>query len=118
MNKTFIIIAASALLIASGLYNVQENDANTVPPHIRAIFAKWQMKHGKVYNSPSENDYRLKVFFKNYLETKAESLTAVNYTVGLNQFSDLTKKEFLTKYTGVVFNKEERKVADLTNNLK
>lgn len=118
MNKTFILVAATALLIAAGLYNVESNEANDVPKHVRMIFAKWQMKHGKVYNGPEENDYRLKVFFKNYLRIKAESLTAVNYKVGLNQFSDLTKKEFLTKYTGLVFNKAQRDEIDLSENIR
>ena len=113
MNKTFVIIAATALLVASGLYNVQNNSAEDVPQHIKAIFHQWQLKHGKVYNSPNENNYRLKVFFKNYLAMKAESLTAVTYTVGLNKFSDLTKEEFKTKYTGLIFNKEKRQVINL-----
>lgn len=108
MNKTFILIAVTALLIASGLYNVESNTAENVPGPVQGLFAKWSMTHGKVYNSPNEHNYRLKVFFKNYLRLKAESLSAVNYTVGLNMFSDLTKEEFLTKYTGVDFRRASR----------
>jgi C1A family cysteine protease len=108
MNKTILLIASTALLIASGLYNAETANANTVPAPVQGLFAKWCMKHGKTYNSPDEHNFRLKTFFKNYLATKAESLTAVNYTVALNEFSDLTTEEFLTKHTGVTFETRKR----------
>lgn len=67
------------------------------------------MKHGKSYGSPSERTYRLAIFYKNLLRLAAEKMTAKSYTVALNEFSDLTKKEFLTKHTGYRFVKKARK---------
>lgn len=108
MNKTLIFLASAALLIAAGLYNVNSSNHENIPAPIQEVFQQWKAQHGKNYSSPSEHNFRLKVFFQNYLRVKAESLTAVSYTVALNQFSDLTKEEFLTKYTGVVFDNSER----------
>ena len=108
MNKTLIFFASAALLIAAGLYNVNTANHEYIPAPVQEAFQQWKAKHGKVYANPSEHNFRLKVFFQNFLRVKAESLTAVNYKVALNFFSDLTKEEFLTKYTGVVFDSTER----------
>lgn len=108
MNKTLIFFASAALLIAAGLYNANTANHEYIPAPVQEVFQQWKAQHGKVYANPSEHNFRLKVFFQNFLRVKAESLTATTYTVALNQFSDLTKEEFLTKYTGVVFDKTER----------
>lgn len=118
MNKFIVIIAATALLVAAGLFKVESANANDIPAPVHAAFAKWSMKHGKSYGSPSERTFRLAVFYKNLLRISAEKLTAETYTVALNQFSDLTKEEFLTKHTGVRFQAKERKPVRIENNLK
>jgi C1A family cysteine protease len=115
MNKFIVIIAATALLVASGLYKADTANSNDIPAPVHAAFAKWAMKHGKSYGSPSEKTFRLAVFYKNLLRISAEKLTAKTYTVGLNKFSDLTKEEFLTKHTGVKFTAKPKKTVALEN---
>ena len=48
------------------------------------------------------------MFYKNYLTITATNLVASGYKMGLNQFSDLTKEEFLTKHTGLRFKSAPR----------
>jgi KDEL-tailed cysteine endopeptidase len=113
MNKFFIIIAASALLIAAGLFNAQTASQNDIPSHVQAAFSKWSMTHGRNYASPAERTYRLAVFFQNFLRITSENMTANGYKMGLNKFSDLTKEEFLTKSTGFRFRATEKNFVTL-----
>lgn len=108
MNKLLLLIASTALLVAAGLFNANQINENVIPSHVHHLFEQWKVTHGKTYATPSEHTYRLKVFAQNYLRIYAQSLVAVNYTVGLNMFSDLTKEEFLIKYTGVKFSNSQR----------
>jgi len=64
-------------------------------------FAQWKSQENKAYASPAEHHYRMKAFFANIEKIKAvNSDNSLTYTVGLNQFSDLTEEEFIAKYTG------------------
>lgn len=108
MNKTILIIASTALLVAAGLFRAESATLNDIPAPVHDAFAKWSMEHGRNYSSPSEKTYRLAVFYKNFLRIHAENMTAQGYKLGLNKFSDLTKKEFLTKHTGFRFKPTQR----------
>jgi Cathepsin propeptide inhibitor domain (I29) len=115
MNKTILIIASTALLVAAGLFKAESATLNDIPAPVHDAFAKWSMEHGRNYSSPSEKTYRLAVFYKNFLRIHAENMTAQGYKLGLNKFSDLTKKEFLTKHTGFRFKPTERNEVTLNN---
>jgi C1A family cysteine protease len=117
MNKTILIIASTALLVAAGLFNAESANLNDIPAPVHAAFAKWANDHGKNYATPSERTFRLANFYKTYLRVTAENMTAVGYKMGLNQFSDLTKNEFLTKFTGFNFQKTQRNNAVQVENL-
>jgi C1A family cysteine protease len=108
MNKIILAVISAALLIAAGLYTVDANNTGAIPPHVHASFAAWQVQHGKNYSSPSEKNFRLSAFYKNYLMITATNLSATTYKLALNKFSDLTKEEFLTKHTGLRFQNKIR----------
>ncbi|WVY90544.1 hypothetical protein V8G54_036058 [Vigna mungo] len=63
-----------------------------------SMYEKWIVEHGKSYNTPEEKDKRFQIF-KNTLRyiDKANSANR-GCTFGLNQFSDLTLKEFEATY--------------------
>ncbi len=66
--------------------------------HRDSAFADWMEKYDKEYKSNEEIEYRYSVFLKNqdyvHNSNKMESL----WQLGLNQFADLTNKEFKEKY--------------------
>lgn len=64
-----------------------------------ACFESWALKHKRVYESMEEMLHRFEVFkgaLKFIERTNKENR---GYTVGLNNFSDLTREEFLRRYT-------------------
>jgi len=98
--KTSILLAVAA---TSGL--LLSNFSNTdkavvaVSPEIHEAFSQWSLENKRLYGTPSELNYRLNVFAGNYKEVE-QLRSKVSYEVGLSIFADLTKDEFLTKYTG------------------
>ncbi|XP_064602500.1 cathepsin L-like [Liolophura sinensis] len=59
------------------------------------MFKEFQMKHGKFYDSPQEEDQRYKIFCANVkkaAEYQAQDQGTARY--GVTQFSDLTEEEF------------------------
>ncbi|XP_027356953.1 low-temperature-induced cysteine proteinase-like [Abrus precatorius] len=67
---------------------------------VMAIYEKWLVKHGKVYNALGEKEKRFEIFKDNLKfidEHNAENRT---YKVGLNRFADLSNEEYRTKYLG------------------
>ncbi|XP_058724246.1 senescence-specific cysteine protease SAG12-like [Vicia villosa] len=61
---------------------------------------QWMIKYGRTYPNNFEMEKRLQIFKENleYIE-KFNKVGNKSYTLGLNQFSDLTSEEFLASYT-------------------
>jgi xylem cysteine proteinase len=73
-----------------------------IHPKIRASFARWLKEHNqKGYTSPAEYFHRLSVFAKTHAKIEAHNAKETTYTLGHNQFSDLTEEEFIAKHTGL-----------------
>lgn len=68
-----------------------------------ALFAQFKQDHGKVYNGDEAE--RFEIFKANVDEIEAHNAQAeeLGYELGINQFTDLTKEEFLSTYTGAKF---------------
>ncbi|CAK8530680.1 unnamed protein product [Lathyrus sativus] len=64
---------------------------------------QWMIKHGRTYTNSYEMEKRLQIFKENleYIE-KFNNAGNKSYTLGLNQFSDLTSEEFMASYTSVI----------------
>jgi C1A family cysteine protease len=107
--KLNLIIAATAIATAVALYSNSQVEA--VPAPVREAFTQWAQKYGKSYGSPNEYNHRLNVFYQNVQEVE-ELRTRVTYEVEVGKFADLTKDEFITKYTGLNFIRGERQVSD------
>jgi len=88
MKLTVLITLAAVFLGSSATDRVREE------------FEKFKQEHGKVYPSLQEEELRFNIFKENYLETRVHSRQVLSYTVGITQFSDLTKEEFKRTYLG------------------
>ena len=97
-----------ALLTAAGLYNTTQSSvpaslANKTlySEEITSSWVQWKQQYNKSYGTESNESFRLQNFAQNYAEIKAvNSNPDFTWTAGLNQFSDLSKKEFTSTYTG------------------
>lgn len=54
--------------------------------------------HGKAYTSHEEYLYRFKIFRDNLNKINIHNVSGKSYTMGVNQFADLTKEEFKAQY--------------------
>merc|ERR1712032_955305 len=68
-------------------------------PNNAELFASFKETYGKVYNGDEES--RFEIFKANVDEIEAENAQNLGYEMGINQFSDLSKEEFLATYTGL-----------------
>merc|ERR1712179_62240 len=58
----------------------------------------FKAKHDKVYSGPVEEAMRKEIFAQNLAKTEAHNRRGLSWTEGINQFSDLTKAEFVSVY--------------------
>ena len=65
-----------------------------------AEFSGFKTKFGKVYETPAEEAKRFAIFSDNVKSYSEMAKTAMSYTVGVTQFSDLTEEEFKSTYLG------------------
>ncbi|KAF8028962.1 hypothetical protein BT93_E1588 [Corymbia citriodora subsp. variegata] len=75
--------------------------AQTSADSTLAVFERWMARHGRIYMDNLEKAKRYEIFLKNlrFVENFNKEANR-SYTVGLNQFSDLTMEEFKARYTG------------------
>lgn len=106
-----LITILTALIAAISIYKIKNvDDVKRITPDL-VKFAKWIKEHKKTYNTPNEYIYRFGLFQQTLRKIQAhKQKNDALYTVGLNQFSDLSKKEFLTKYTGLRFSDKRKNV--------
>ena len=68
---------------------------------VQEQFLSWVTEHGKQYHH-DEFHYRYRTWKNNLIKVNEHNArTDVSYTLGMNEFADLTVNEFLDKYTGV-----------------
>lgn len=110
MRNVIAIVATAALLsiAAFNTFNTQSS-IPAVSNEVTAEFAKFQIEYGKSYGNPEQHNYRLGVFSQNYKHIEETNKRATTFELGVNQFADLTKEEFLVKFTGFVPTPEERR---------
>ncbi|XP_045800364.1 ananain-like [Trifolium pratense] len=67
---------------------------------------QWMMKYGITYANSTEMEKRRKIFKKNleYVKkmNRINMAAGKTYTLGLNDFSDLTDEEFFASHTGAL----------------
>ncbi|OAY85827.1 Ananain [Ananas comosus] len=65
-------------------------------------FEEWMAEYGRVYKDNDEKMRRFQIFKNNvnHIET-FNNRSGNSYTLGINQFTDMTNNEFVAQYTGV-----------------
>lgn len=114
MKGTALITIAIAALLAAAAFKIHNSKHmnSHIPPEVHAAYSEWKLKHGRLYATPSENDFRLKTFYKNYLFVNEENAKEAGYTLGLNRFADMSLEEFQAKYTGDISDEEFSKLEE------
>lgn len=70
-------------------------------------FINWLNYYKKTYSSKRETGFRFQIFRDNLREIVRHNLDYTqNFTMGVNQFSDLTAEEFKSMYVSGFYNKE------------
>ncbi|XP_072965834.1 fruit bromelain-like [Typha angustifolia] len=66
-------------------------------------YKEWMIKYGRAYLNDEEKLHRFEIFKNNakYIEA-SNNISGRSYTLGLNQFADLTKEEFKATYLKLV----------------
>jgi hypothetical protein len=69
---------------------------------LRDRFQSWMQKHDKSYKSESETNHRFAIFKDNlrYIHSHNVQHPTPSYSLGLNNFADLTNEEYKTRYLG------------------
>ena len=101
MNNKLLILGLIALTGAA-LFLSTASSGQAQPSDLEAVetrFVAFKVQFDKHYASLAEMDYRLAVFQSNLQLIAAHNADATaTYTLGVNEFSDLTFEEFAAKY--------------------
>ena len=65
---------------------------------LHSEFLEFRQKYNKDTVTPKELEYRFKVFQSNLEKIKKHNKKKSTFTMGVNQFSDLTWEEFKNSY--------------------
>lgn len=96
-----VLVAATVVVDAAAAREGARSRRGALLPSAAVRHERWMAKFGRAYRDAVEKARRRKVFAAN-----ARHVDAVNragnrtYTLGLNQFSDLTDDEFVEKHLG------------------
>jgi len=71
-----------------------------VPVEVVEAFNIWKKEHNKMYSSPTEAVYRIKLFYQNWVKVNAHNQANESWKMGVNFFSDMTIEEIRPKYFG------------------
>jgi len=95
------VIALAFLAVAVNAVTVVTFDADS-------SWTAWKAKYGKTYLSAEEDSVRQAIFSKNVAYIQKHNAANTGFTLGMNQFGDLTNAEFqarfLIKYTPTAAN--------------
>nr|XP_023021655.1 crustapain-like [Leptinotarsa decemlineata] len=90
--KIFVLLCIAAFGMAEFLSDDEE-------------WSNFKSKFNKVYNTPEEEVRRFEIFKDNLNHVrehqKKYDAGEVTYSLGINDFSDLTTEEFKIRYTGL-----------------
>lgn len=97
MNKVALLIGAAVLAAFTGFALLA--DDGTSPSTVHADqFDAFTLKFRKNYASMSDRALRFRIFQENFDLITAHNQKPSSYTLGINEFADLTFEEFSAKY--------------------
>ncbi|CAG7896738.1 ervatamin-B [Brassica rapa] len=96
----FVLVALTIISINLKIFQVTSHVTLNGQP-IFDYHQKWMIQFSKVYKDDFEKEMRLKVFKKNLIFIENfNNMGNQSYKLGVNEFTDMTKEEFLATYTG------------------
>ncbi|KAJ3696644.1 hypothetical protein LUZ61_000349 [Rhynchospora tenuis] len=100
---SFLSLKPLVLLLGFLLCGLVPGVSSQDSPFLLAEFEKWISDHGRVYESDREKSERFSIFKANYEYIQEKNREpGLTYTLGLNEFADLTNDEFVARYTGAL----------------
>ncbi|KAK9053253.1 hypothetical protein SSX86_029886 [Deinandra increscens subsp. villosa] len=96
-----LIFSQTYATIIDGELLVENSPPRRTDEEVKTTYELWLVRHGKTYNALGEKETRFQIFADN-LRFIDEHNSSGNrtYTVGLNQFADLTNEEYRSLYLG------------------
>jgi C1A family cysteine protease len=97
MSKLLFALGAIAL-VASAAYLMAPSEQAKIDRQVLAQWKNFKLSFNKKYSSAQEEAYRMQVFMdavKYISENQGDT-----YTLGINQFADITNEEFRSTYLG------------------
>merc|ERR1712203_1144825 len=83
---------------------------------LQAQWSKFKADHAKVYSSPAEEALRMSIFAQNVAKIEEQNRSGQSWKSGINQFTDLTKEEFVSTYaSGKIASRAPRKPVNYDN---
>ena len=101
MDIKLLLLGVIAATASISLYFLSQSYSSSSPE-----FLAWASKHGKVYTSPEDAAYRQRVYQQTMAFITESNLQGHSYTLGPNQFTDLTFEEFSKFYLAEPFPNE------------
>ncbi|KAL5144287.1 Cysteine protease XCP2 [Glycine soja] len=102
-----VLIACSFCLFASlafgrdfSIVGYSSEDLKSMDKLIE-LFESWMSRHGKIYENIEEKLLRFEIFKDNLKHIDERNKVVSNYWLGLNEFADLSHREFNNKYLGL-----------------
>jgi C1A family cysteine protease len=89
MMKLVVVFALFGAALAVPMNKLSQNS-----PGISATFDLWKQTYGRVYATKEEHARRLEIFTANSILVEKHNSEGHSFTLGLNQFADMTPKEF------------------------
>ena len=91
-------VAIAAVVAIAAFNSISKTNHYTVSLEVASAHRLWASSFGKVYSSPEEQSFRLRIFSQNAAAiNEHNSNPEKTYTQGLNQFSDMTDDELRAK---------------------
>ena len=94
MQGKLLLIAG---IVTLGLFAVAQLNQKTEKP-VHDHFKGFVAKFGRAYASPSEVEFRRRVFAQHLATIEAHNAKGKSFTMGVNQFTDLTYEEMFSFY--------------------
>ena len=121
--KVLVAVSLCVLAVFSASYFFRcTSSRRPVPLQVAQAYSRWLQEHGRLYATPTERDYRLTVFYDQWIFVEqsnkeyeqfaaAAGQTLTGPMFAINGMSDLTTEEFKVRYAGTLL-PEEIEVTD------
>jgi len=100
MKVALISAALVSVTLAAARHPSPPGHPSPAPGHDEVQFARFREQFGKTYHVKAEFERRFTVFQQNLRKYEQHNKSGASWTMGVNQFSDLTDEEFETQHMG------------------